>query len=828
MTVPRPLIVAGIALAAVQGQVKAYTFSPALLAGASADTDLSLFNQGSQLPGTYAVDVFLNGARVDYRSVMFTSEPDRQGHITLMPCIGRDVLSDYGIRMKEFKVSEKEARTGYVDWSQLPGAQVDFHFNEQSLYLSIPQVYLKPRFKGIAPKTLWDDGIPAFMLNYRAGTSQTITRSASGNTRQDTWLQLSPGINVGPWRLRNNTYWQQSKGTPGHWQVIDTWLERGLNDMRSRLTLGERYTPSEIFDSVPFRGVMLASDDRMVPSSQYMFAPVIRGVARTQARVEVKQNGYTIYNQVVAPGPFALTDFSPTGAGGDFQVTVWEADGVPQVFTVPFQTPAVAIKEGYLRYSMMAGQYRSSDKKVTKAPILETTAMYGLPGGFTLYGGIQASQHHQSSSTGVGLSMGDWGALSTDVTLSRSQPAGQNTLHGQSWRMRYSKQIVATNTSLSLINFQFSQANYLTLAETLDSWRDDRMVTPLPVRKKRKSRTGISVSQGLGKWGYLNAGAYQETYWNSSVHESSFNAGYSVPVKGMTVSLNWSANQTGYRHPREHIVSLWLSLPLKQWMGGNTRASYRYTHSSAGRSSHSAGLSGDAFDQRLNWNVDQRYTPDNAGSRNNGNVYLGWTGTYGHITGGYSYDRNYRQRSVDVDGGLVVHPHGITLTQTLGETNALIEARGASGVKVLGTPGIATDYRGYTAQPWLNPYHENILTVDPTTLSPEAEIRITDKNVVPTAGAVIPVTFKTNIGAKALIKLIQPDGSRVPFGSVVHVSSQERTEGIVDNNGTVFLSGLVRKGKLAVKWKGKTKNCSYQLTERKSASGLYFATAKCN
>lgn len=824
MTTPGPLIVAGIALAAVHGQVKAYTFSPALLAGASADTDLSLFNQGSQLPGTYAVDVFLNGRRVDYRSVIFTSEPDRQGHMTLMPCIGRDVLSDYGIRMKAFKVSEKEAHTGYVDWSQLPGAQVDFHFNEQSLYLSIPQIYLKPRFKGIAPKTLWDDGIPAFTLNYRAGTNQSVTRGTSGNTRQDTWLQLSPGINVGAWRLRNNTYWQQSKGMPGHWQAIDTWLERGINGINSRLTLGERYTPSEIFDSVPFRGVMLASDDRMVPSSQYMFAPVIRGVARTQARVEVKQNGYTIYNQVVAPGPFALTDFSPTGAGGDFQVTVWEADGAPQFFTVPFQTPAVAIKEGYLRYNMMAGQYRSSDKKVTQAPVLETTAMYGLPGGFTLYGGMQASQHYQSSSTGVGLSMGDWGALSTDVTFSRSLPAGQNTLYGQSWRMRYSKQIIATNTSLSLVNFQFSQANYLTLAETLDSWRDDRMATRPLERNKRKSRTGVSVSQGLGKWGYLNAGAYHETYWNSSVHESSFNAGYSIPLNGMTLSLNWSANQSAYRHPREHIVSLWLSVPLKQWTGGNTRASYRYTHSSSGRSSHSAGLSGDAFDQRLSWNVDQRYTPDNADSRNNGDIYLGWTGTYGHITGGYSYDRNYQQHSVAIDGGLVAHPHGITFTQTLGETNALIEARGASGVKVSGTPGIATDYRGYTAQPWLNSYHENILSVDPTTLPPEAEIRITDKNVVPTAGAVIPVTFKTNIGAKALIKLIRSDGSNVPFGSVVHVSSPEATEGIVDSDGKVYLSGLSVKGQLEVKWAGKSHKYKYSLNKKNLKNNIYYET----
>lgn len=62
----------------------------------------------------------------------------------------------------------------------------------------------------------------------------------------------------------------------------------------------------------------------MVPYSERQFAPVVRGIARTQARVEVKQNGYTIYNTTVAPGPFALRDLSVADSSGDLHVTVWE------------------------------------------------------------------------------------------------------------------------------------------------------------------------------------------------------------------------------------------------------------------------------------------------------------------------------------------------------------------------------------------------------------------------------------------------------------------------------------------------------------------------
>ncbi|MGG7399184.1 fimbria/pilus outer membrane usher protein, partial [Escherichia coli] len=82
-----------------------------------------------------------------------------------------------------------------------------------------------------------------------------------------------------------------------------------------------------IFDSIPFRGVMLGADENMVPYNQREFAPVIRGVARTQARVEVRQNGYLIQSQTVSPGAFAITDLPVTGSGSDLQITVIESDG---------------------------------------------------------------------------------------------------------------------------------------------------------------------------------------------------------------------------------------------------------------------------------------------------------------------------------------------------------------------------------------------------------------------------------------------------------------------------------------------------------------------
>lgn len=66
---------------------------------------------------------------------------------------------------------------------------------------------------------------------------------------------------------------------------------------------GESSSLSSIFDSVPFTGVQLATDEDMIPESLRGFAPIVRGIARTNARVVIKQNGYQIYRALLLPVP---------------------------------------------------------------------------------------------------------------------------------------------------------------------------------------------------------------------------------------------------------------------------------------------------------------------------------------------------------------------------------------------------------------------------------------------------------------------------------------------------------------------------------------------
>ena len=71
-----------------------------------------------------------------------------------------------------------------------------------------------------------------------------------------------------------------------------------------------------------------------------LFAPTIRGVARSNAHVIVRQHGYVIYETYVAPGAFAITDLYPTAQSGDLEITVRESDGSERNFPIFRGIPA--------------------------------------------------------------------------------------------------------------------------------------------------------------------------------------------------------------------------------------------------------------------------------------------------------------------------------------------------------------------------------------------------------------------------------------------------------------------------------------------------------
>ncbi|MEX8816194.1 fimbria/pilus outer membrane usher protein, partial [Salmonella enterica] len=165
-------------------------------------------------------------------------------------------------------------------------------------------------------------------------------------------------------------------------------------------------------------------------------------------------------------GAFTINDLYPTAASGDLTVEVKESDGSINRYNVPYSAVPILQREGRLKYAATVAEYRSDSSQKEKVKFSQATLIWGLPHGFTLYGGTQLSSHYHALAIGSGANLGDWGAVSLDVTQATSTLADNNTYQGQSLRFLYAKSLAQSGTNLQLMGYRYSTSGFYTLDDT--------------------------------------------------------------------------------------------------------------------------------------------------------------------------------------------------------------------------------------------------------------------------------------------------------------------------------------------------------------------------
>ena len=764
--------------------------------------DLSAFESGSQAPGIYHVDIIVDDAFLETGDIQFTASKADNGDASLQPCLSLAQLKRWGVKTALFPALSA-GHGECVNLQAIPQASADFQFGAQRLVLSIPQAAIDLPARGYVPPEMWDEGITAAMLNYSLSGANSRAKAGEGASSNSQYANLRPGINIGPWRLRNYTTWSRDGAGKDRWDTVYSYLQRAVIPLKAQLTLGDSSAPADVFDSVPFRGVQLASDDDMLPDSLKGYAPVVRGIARTNAQVVIRQNGYQIYQSYVAPGAFEITDMYPTGGAGDLDVTIKEADGSEQHFTLPYASVPVLQREGRLKYALTGGQYRAYNSSVEKTPFGQIAAIYGLQKGITIYGGVQGASKYQSLAVGAGKNMGDFGALSVDVTQAWSTPANTAKTQGQSWRARYSKNVINTGTNFSIAGYRYSTRGYYGLQDVLDSWGNSGAL-----QDRRRNRLELTMSQTLGgDRGALTLSAAREDYWNADRPMASWSVGYNNDWHNISYGVSWTYSKNGspassgsgniktYDH--DQLLALTVSVPLDKFLP-QTWANYGLNASKNSGTTHSIGMNGVALDNSaLSWNIQQGYGSDGVGYT--GTLNGDYKGTYGEVTTGYGYDKHSERLSYGLQGGILAHADGVTLSQPLGETNALIKAPGAHGVNIRNQSGVRTDFRGYTVVNNLSVYRKNDLTLDPENMPDDVELEINTRTVTPTRGAVVKADYLSKVGRRVLMTLTTPE-QFVPFGAVVTLADDDKSSFIVGDRGQVYLTGLRDQGTVLATW----------------------------
>jgi outer membrane usher protein len=756
--------------------------------------DVSRFSQGNVvLPGSYRVDVYLNGQWIRRETFSFVAV---EGRDSAQMCLEREALVRFGIDLdaplNQPAEVDQPAAAPFAACedvaSYLPGSHSQFDPGENRLTLQVPQVYLARQARGYVDPKHWDSGVDAAFVRYNANT---FAAQANGRSINSHYLGVNSGLNLGEWHWRHNGSFSRTAIGSGY-QSSSTYVQRELSPLRSQLVVGEIFTPGELFDSVRLRGASLFSDDRMLPDSQTGFAPVVRGIAETNARVTVRQRGVLLDEVSVAPGPFVLNDLFPTGYGGDLTVTVTEADGRQREFIVPFAANANLLRAGYSRYALSVGQL---DEIGLRHPptLMQATYQHGLSNLLTGYTGAVVGEDYQSQLVGAAFNT-PLGALSLDLTNSSAKLPGHEAREGRSVQLRYSKNFTDTGTHFALGAYRYSTEGFLSVADAarvrglaIDGLNLDNV-------SRLRDRMDISLNQSLGNGSVYLTGSSQN-YWNRKSGNLTFTTGYTSSWKGLhyTVSAQRTKDLLSDRVDKQ--VELSLSFPLGSGARSPTLTSAAYRgNQSSGERVNLGGSLGERSE--FTYGVGGTRTQ---GSGNATSADMKYQASHGVLSAGYGQSNSHRAASFGMTGGVVVHAGGVTFAPELGDTLGIVQASDAQGARINGNHGAQVGGNGYAIVPHLTPYRQNVVELDPKDLSVDVELKTAAQNVAPRAGSVVKLHFDTVSGQAILITALREDGGALPFGSDVF-DEDGASVGIVGQGGKAFVRVARTQGRLTVKW----------------------------
>ncbi len=810
---------------------KEYQFDPSLFQGSPYDVNLVQFEGENIIPGHYRVDVYVNntlvvnGSDVEFRSV----SPDN----TVQPCLTRELMMAAQLKSLagEKRDDEGECRPLQA-WSA--GGSWQFDQSTLRLQLSIPSTELLRTTRGYIPPSEWDEGMPALFL--RHNTSYTTTENTDSHYRyQYLWSGINSGFNYGLWQLRhqgNLRYVDSNTGNRAyHYNAVRTWIQRPIEALNSIVSLGDGYTDSSLFGSLSFNGLKLATDERMRPQGKRGYAPEIRGVASSSARVVVKQLGKVIYETHVAPGPFLIDDLYNTRNQGDIDVDVIEANGKTSTFTVPYSSVPDSVRPGNWHYAFAAGKVR--DYYSVDNDFIEGVVQQGVSNQLTVNLGTRQAKDYQAWLAG-----GVWatwlGAMGVNATWSTARVL--NNQREQGWRAEtsYSKTF-SSGTNLVLAAYRYSTEGFRDLQDVLGVRRQAKNgITYYSDTLQQRNRLSAAVSQTMGDWGMVNINASTADYYNNRSRVTQIQAGYSNQWRRISYGINIARQRTTWDYGRfynnvrdmpsdsrqqkytETTLSLNFSLPL-DWGRSMSTVAYNYNQSKQSRSS-TVSVTGSSGEYRdLTWSAYggyEQYRQDGNGNTTTWGGNVQKNTRIGALRASYDQGENYRQAGLGASGTLVVHPGGVTLGPWTSETFALIHAEGAQGAIVQNGQGAVIDSFGYAILPALSPYRNNNVSLETRQMSRDAELTGGSQRVVPYAGAIARVKFHTLKGKAVLINLSSSQGMIPPMGAEVR-TAEGTVIGMVGQGGQIYARVPNVSGVLRVLWGESTRQTCvvrYQIT----------------
>lgn len=756
--------------------------------------DLSVFSRGGYIvPGTYDMVVHVNKADLLEQPVAFYAPDDdpKGSQVCLTPAI----VDQLGFRPDELKSASWWHHSECLTISSIPGMEASADLATSSVYLTIPQAFLEYTDANWDPPSRWDEGISGIMLDYNINGQ---ARNESKNDVRGYNLSANgiAGVNVGAWRFRAD--WQASlndsnksnQNIEKQWDFSRYYVYRAIPSLRSKLTFGEDYLNSRLFDSFRFMGASLNSDDSMLPPSLRGYAPEIVGVAQTNAIVKISQQGRILYETSVAAGPFRIQDLS-NAVSGTLLVRVEEQNGSVQEFTVNTADIPYLTRPGQVQYKISVGRPSDFDHHVLGGVFGTGEFSWGVRNGVSLFGGAISSQDYNSVAVGVARDLLAFGALSFDVTQSFARlPLVSGTRSGRSYRLSYSKTFDAIDSQVTFAGYRFSEREFMSMPEYLDA---RHYGTQVGHGKEMYTVSFNKQFQKLGMSAYLNYS--HETYWDQPKNDR-----YNLSISKYfdlgqfrNISVSLSAFRNEYNQVKDNGAFLSVSMPL----GAKSTVSYNMSSNNS-ETSHQVNYF-DRVTEHTTYQVSSGYASGGASA----SAFVTHEADTTSLNGNVSYVQGqYSAFGLSAQGGITVTQEGGAFhrTGTMGGTRILVDTTGVPDVPIRGYGATTlTNHWGKAVISDVNSYYRSKASIDLNQLNDQTEAHKSVVQATLTEGAIGYRKFDVISGSKGMAVIKLANGRTPPFGAMVRNEHQQEM-GVIGDEGQVYLSGMHAGSSISVLW----------------------------
>lgn len=783
--------------------------------------DLSVFRESAIAPGIYNVSFFVNKNLIFTREVKFGLLKNKDNKETLTPLMTKEEWYQIGLDIPSHILSEQKDNE-FININDIEHVNNTLNINKYQYELTLPQKYVNTQRVRKNERNNWDNGIPALLINY---AFSSFNSRENGANRESYYGNIQSQVNLGVWRFHNYSTWSKSENGDKKWNTLSNVLKRTITSIESELSIGDLYTSTQLFDSVKFRGIKLATDKLMTPSQNRSYAPSVSGIANSESVVTITQNGQIIYKRSVPAGPFNIIDYSPMNAGGDLYVNVKEADGSEKNFIVPFSSISNLERKGEIKYDLSTGKYNSHNSG-DGTYLVQGEAYYGLTDFVTLYGGALMGEKYQSVGIGTGINLGSYGAITTDLLYAHSSTNyGNDTLQGNAFRVNYSKNIPLTNTSLTLVGYRHFDAKFLSFNDAMEY--KEKKYDP---KNGIKNEYTFSINQPLfSGQSSLNLSSIIYTYVDGK-NTSSYNVGFNSSINKINYSLYYTYFDASRNNDSKstYDISMNISIPFT-WHDNYIWTNYSVSTNNRDQTLQTARISGTYGDKnQANWDIYQGYGNKDV------NYSGGLSGSYkapsAIVNAGYAYSKDRQNINYGINGALVATQYGATLASSLQQTNALILTKDSAGIEVVNGQAIKTNNSGLAVVSGMVPYQKNSISIDTKSIPANTEISNNIiSNIIPTKGALILADFDAKKGIKFLLTLQTPDNSTIPMGARAKIDNAD--DQLVASFHQLYFVAEKPEGKITVSWKvnGEEKVChaSYNTKNETPNNGLYILNAEC-